>query len=46
MGQVAWVVVSGYPHHITERGNRRQQTFFGEGLTRNKPGPKKKSEGN
>jgi REP element-mobilizing transposase RayT len=28
MGQVARVVVSGYPHHITQRGNRRQQTFF------------------
>jgi len=22
------VVVPGYPHHITQRGNRRQQTFF------------------
>jgi putative transposase len=22
--------VPGYPHHITQRGNRRQQTFFGE----------------
>ncbi len=28
MGQVARVVVPGYPHHITQRGNRRQQTFF------------------
>jgi len=22
------VVVSGYPHHVTQRGNRRQKTFF------------------
>ena len=28
MGQVARVVVPDYPHHITQRGNRRQQTFF------------------
>jgi putative transposase len=25
------VVVPGYPHHVTQRGNRRQQTFFGNG---------------
>ncbi len=30
MGQIARVVVPGYPHHITQRGNRRQQTFFCE----------------
>jgi len=23
-------VAPGYPHHVTQRGNRRQQTFFGE----------------
>ena len=28
MGRIARVVVPGYPHHITQRGNRRQQTFF------------------
>jgi putative transposase len=22
------VVVPGYPHHVTQRGNRRMQTFF------------------
>jgi len=22
------IVVPGYPHHITQRGNRRQETFF------------------
>jgi len=25
------MVVAGYPHHITQRGNRRQQTFFNDG---------------
>ncbi len=24
-------MVAGYPHHITQRGNRRQQTFFNDG---------------
>ncbi len=28
MARMARVVVAGYPHHITQRGNRRQQTFF------------------
>jgi len=28
MPRMARVVVPGYPHHITQRGNRRQQTFF------------------
>ena len=28
MARLARVVVPGYPHHITQRGNRRQQTFF------------------
>jgi len=28
MARVARVVVPGYPHHITQRGNRRQRTFF------------------
>jgi putative transposase len=28
MGRIARVVVAGYPHHITQRGNRRQETFF------------------
>lgn len=23
-------VVPGFPHHVTQRGNRRQQTFFGD----------------
>jgi len=25
---MARVVAPGFPHHITQRGNRRQQTFF------------------
>jgi putative transposase len=28
MARLARVVVPGHPHHITQRGNRRQQTFF------------------
>ena len=28
MARMARVVVPHYPHHITQRGNRRQQTFF------------------
>jgi hypothetical protein len=25
------LVIPGLPHHITQRGNRRQQTFFNDG---------------
>ena len=28
MTRLARVVVPGVPHHITQRGNRRQRTFF------------------
>lgn len=28
MARLARVVVPGAPHHVTQRGNRRQQTFF------------------
>ena len=28
MARIARVVVLGQPHHITQRGNRKQQTFF------------------
>lgn len=28
MARMARIVVPGYPHHITQRGNRRQKTFF------------------
>ena len=28
MARLARVVIPGLPHHITQRGNRRQQTFF------------------
>jgi putative transposase len=27
---MARIVIPNYPHHVTQRGNRRQQTFFGE----------------
>ena len=28
MARIARVIADGIPHHITQRGNRRQQTFF------------------
>ena len=28
MPRIARVVIPGLPHHITQRGNRRQDTFF------------------
>jgi putative transposase len=31
MARLARVVISGMPHHITQRGNRRQPTFFCDG---------------
>ena len=31
MARLARVVIPGLPHHITQRGNRRQQTFFNDG---------------
>jgi putative transposase len=30
MARIARVVIPGYPHHITQRGCRRQQTFFAD----------------
>ena len=30
MPRLARLVVPGLPHHVTQRGNRRQPTFFGE----------------
>ena len=30
MARLARVVVPGVAHHVTQRGNRRQETFFGE----------------
>ena len=30
MARMARVVAPGMPHHITQRGNRRQQTFFAD----------------
>jgi putative transposase len=30
MARIARVVVAGLPHHITQRGNRRQQVFFSD----------------
>ena len=31
MARLARLVVPGMPHHVTQRGNRRQQTFFNDG---------------
>jgi len=30
MARIARVVAPSYPHHITQRGNRRQETFFND----------------
>src|SRR5208283_4296780 len=30
MARLARVIAPGMPHYVTQRGNRRQQTFFGE----------------
>ncbi len=30
MARIARVVVPGVPHHVTQRGNRRQKTFFSD----------------
>ena len=30
MARIARVVVPGTPHHVTQRGNRRQRVFFGD----------------
>jgi putative transposase len=30
MARLPRVVVPGLPHHVTQRGNRRQQTFFAD----------------
>jgi putative transposase len=31
MARIARIVVPGIPHHITQRGNRRQESFFNDG---------------
>jgi REP element-mobilizing transposase RayT len=31
MSRIARVVVPGLPHHITQRGNRRERAFFEDG---------------
>lgn len=30
MARITRVVLPGIPHHVTQRGNRRQRTFFNE----------------
>jgi putative transposase len=31
MARLARIVIPGIPHHVTQRGNGRQQTFFDKG---------------
>ena len=31
MARLSRLVLPGYPYHVTQRGNRRQQTFFEDG---------------
>jgi len=31
MSRLSRLVIPGYPHHVTQRGNRRAQTFFEDG---------------
>jgi len=31
MARIARIVLPGYPHHVTQRGNRRQEVFFSRG---------------
>ena len=33
MTRIARAVVPGLPHHVTQRGNRRERVFFEEGDT-------------
>ena len=30
MARIGRIVAPGYPHHITQRGNRRMETFFAD----------------
>ena len=30
MARLARLVLPGIPHHVTQRGNRREPTFFGD----------------
>jgi putative transposase len=31
MARLARIVIPGIPHHVTQRGNGRQRTFFSDG---------------
>ena len=31
MARLPRLIIPGHPHHVTQRGNRRAQTFFEEG---------------
>ncbi|MBN4047773.1 hypothetical protein JYT75_00475 [Oceanicaulis sp. AH-315-P02] len=30
MARLARIVIPGLPHHVTQRGNRHEQVFFGD----------------
>ncbi|MBA2882655.1 REP element-mobilizing transposase RayT [Desulfosalsimonas propionicica] len=30
MARLSRIVIPGYPHHVIQRGNRRQKAFFGD----------------
>jgi hypothetical protein len=34
MARLARTVVAGFPHHVTQRGNRREAIFFGTATRR------------
>ena len=47
MPRIARIVIPHYPHHVTQRGNRRQRVFFNDedyvfykNLRKRKPGSK------
>jgi putative transposase len=31
MARLSRIIIPGFPHHVTQRGNRRSQVFFEEG---------------
>ena len=48
MPRIARIVIPHYPHHVTQRGNRRQRVFFNDedyifyiNLRKRKPGPQR-----
>ena len=46
MARVARLVAEGMPHHVVQRGNRRQQVFFSDGDKEAYLGMKNRAEPN